>query len=169
MSYDAGNVATTGFNSSQAYDAYRAIFPAPGKIVMGLEVPPEVRPARPLLPAMLDAPHPLSACRCWISHAPLTNSSCVQAWGGNVLSIADVNTLCSHIKANGGDGLMLWCALQQPAVPTSCLPGACAAHMLTFSCHDKCRSLQKVGTPSAQDISTAACQCLGLGNCTAPL
>eukprot|EP00887_Chlorella_sp_A99_P003179 scaffold9.g3179.t1 len=57
-----------------------------------------------------------------------------EAWGGHVTSITEVNSICSYVKAHGGNGLMLW-------------------------------SLQKGGTPSAADISAAACTCLGLPSC----
>ena len=52
---------------------------------------------------------------------------------------AQINSICSYIKAQGGNGLMLW-ALQKDT-----------------------------GTPDPQTISSTVCTCLSLGSCSTPL
>jgi chitinase len=100
MSYDAGNLASTGFDPQESFRSHRAYYPN-AAIALGFEVPPE-------------------------------------AWGGNVQTLADVTKNSQYARAQGGAGAMVW-------------------------------SLHKKGTPSAQDIVTAACQAMGGSGCTAAL
>ena len=60
--------------------------------------------------------------------------------GGNWVSLADVTTNSQFVLANGGAGVMIW-------------------------------SLRPAGTytPTAQNITTYACQAMGMPNCAAPL
>lgn len=97
MSYDAGN----SYSPKEALDAHRALFPPPGQILLGVQVPPE-------------------------------------AWGGHVITQAECADIAAYVRQANGDGMMLW-------------------------------SLQKPGTPSAQQLTTTICTSLALGNCSAPL
>ena len=63
-----------------------------------------------------------------------------EAWGGNWISLADVTTNSQFVLAKGGAGVMVW-------------------------------SLRAAGTttPTAQSITTTACQAMGMPNCAAPI
>lgn len=99
-SYDAGNVASTGYNPVEAMNAHCSLFPC-DRVLMGVEVPPE-------------------------------------AWGGNIITVPEATNLASAVRSRGAGGMMIW-------------------------------SLQKQGTPSAQQLSSTICSTLGLGPCSTPL
>ncbi|KDD71886.1 hypothetical protein H632_c4225p0, partial [Helicosporidium sp. ATCC 50920] len=64
-----------------------------------------------------------------------------EAWGGHVISLSEVDTLCDYIKSKGTAGAMLWSAYKQASS----------------------------GTPSANQISQQVCKDFGLSNCDSPL
>ncbi|KDD72533.1 hypothetical protein H632_c3224p0, partial [Helicosporidium sp. ATCC 50920] len=64
-----------------------------------------------------------------------------EAWGGHVISLTEVDTLCNYIKSKGTAGAMLWSAYKQAAP----------------------------GTPSPNQISKQVCQDFNLSNCDTPL
>jgi len=100
MSYDAGSLATTGFDPKESLRAHRAAWPS-AATALGVQVPPE-------------------------------------AWGGNVVTLTQVEDYATYTKSQGGSGMMIW-------------------------------SLNKRGTPSAQDILTRACTVQGQSGCTTAL
>jgi chitinase len=40
-----------------------------------------------------------------------------ESWGGHVITVAELQETAAHIKANGGDGMMLW-SLQKSGSPS---------------------------------------------------
>jgi chitinase len=88
MSYDAGNLASTGFDPKESLRAHRAAWPS-AAVVMGVEVPPE-------------------------------------AWGGNVVTLAQVDDYAAYTKAQGGAGMMIW-SLHKKGTPS-------AQDILTHAC-----------------------------------
>jgi hypothetical protein len=50
-----------------------------------------------------------------------------EAWGGNVVSLTQVDDFTAYVKANGGAGMMIW-SLGKPGSPS---PGEITNHMCT--------------------------------------
>ncbi len=79
MSYDAGDMSTTGFDPLESFRSHRTLFPNQ-VLTMGVQVPPE-------------------------------------AWGGNVVTLTEVETYAKYSIAFGG-GMMLW-AMQKAGTPSA--------------------------------------------------
>jgi hypothetical protein len=62
-----------------------------------------------------------------------------EQWGGNTLTLAQVDEFTAYVKANGGAGMMIWA-----------LKG-------------------KQGPPSPGDVTARMCAGLGLADCAVPL
>jgi hypothetical protein len=79
-------------------------------------------------------------CGSWAAHAPRKSPSHSsppaplpspqqvppEAWGGNVVTLAQVDDLTAYAKANGGSGMMIW-SLHKKGTPS-------AQDILTHAC-----------------------------------
>ncbi|KDD72609.1 hypothetical protein H632_c3129p0, partial [Helicosporidium sp. ATCC 50920] len=64
-----------------------------------------------------------------------------EAWGGHVISNAEVDSLAAYVKQKGTAGMMLWAAYKQA----------------------------QAGTPTVAQISSRVCNALGMWDCATPM